>query len=57
VHVHVISPEGEAKYWLEPIVTVAYFSGLTKRQLNQLQKVIEARKDEILKAWEKHFRA
>ena len=57
MHVHVISPEGEAKYWLEPIVTVAYVSGLTKRQLNQLQKVIEARKDEILKAWEKHFRA
>lgn len=56
-HVHVVSPDGEAKFWLEPIVALAVYSGFTKRQLNYLQKVIEERRDEIRKAWKVHFQS
>ena len=55
VHVHVTSAEGEAKYWLEPIVSLALSCGLNPRQLRDLQKIVEEREDEIRKAWQRHF--
>ncbi|MBI4208874.1 MAG: DUF4160 domain-containing protein [Deltaproteobacteria bacterium] len=55
MHVHVSSPEGEAKFWLEPKIAVARNYGLSRKQLNQVQKVVEEYKNEITKAWEKHF--
>lgn len=57
VHVHVISPDGEAKFWLEPTVSLAAYTGLTKRQLIRLQKLTEERKNEIINAWKEHFQA
>jgi len=56
-HVHVVSSEGEAKFWLEPIVALAEKSGLSVRQLNEIRKVVERRKDEIGRAWNKHFKS
>ena len=55
IHIHVTSPDGEAKFWIEPAISLATFSGLSKHQLDHLQKLIEERKDEIVKAWKKHF--
>ncbi len=55
LHVHVVSGEGEAKFWLEPTVSLATFDGLRTRELKQLQRVIEERQDEIKKAWKRHF--
>ncbi|MCK4887473.1 MAG: DUF4160 domain-containing protein [Planctomycetes bacterium] len=55
IHIHIISPDGEAKFWIEPIIALAAYSGLSKRQLAHLQKLIEERKNEIVKAWKKHF--
>jgi hypothetical protein len=54
-HVHVTCPDGEAKFWLEPTVSLADYIGLSKRQLVELQKVVEEHQHEIIKAWKKHF--
>lgn len=54
-HVHVTCPDGEAKFWLEPIVTLADQVGLSKKQLLEVQKLVEEHFDEIEKAWKKHF--
>ena len=54
-HVHVTCPDGEAKFWIEPTVALADFVGLTKKQLSELQKLVEEHRDEIAKAWKKHF--
>ena len=54
-HVHVVSPEGEAKFWLEPIVALAESFRLNPRELKELQGVVERRKDEIVRAWNTHF--
>ena len=54
-HIHVECPEGEAKFWLEPVVALAEHSGLSTKKLEMLQRVVEGRKDEIAKAWHKHF--
>ena len=56
-HIHVISPEGEAKFWLEPIVGLTESSGFSTKQLKELQGIIERKRDEIVSAWEKHFKS
>ena len=55
IHVHVVSSEGEAKFWLEPTVALADYVHLNKRQLLRLQKIVEKRKNEIIGAWKQHF--
>jgi len=57
MHVHVFCPDGEAKFWLEPRITLATNYGLSKKQVNELKKTVEERKDEITDAWRKHFRS
>jgi hypothetical protein len=55
IHVHVTCEDGEAKYWLEPTVSLAIYHGLNSRKLNETQKIVEDHKNEIIKAWQKHF--
>jgi len=43
MHVHVISGDGEAKYWLEPVIEVARNYRYSNRQLNDIESLIEAR--------------
>lgn len=54
-HIHVTCGDGEAKFWIEPTVALADFVGLSKKQLKELQSLVEERRDEIAKAWKKHF--
>jgi hypothetical protein len=55
MHVHVIANDGEAKFWLEPTVSLATFDGFSPIQLRRLQRIVEEREDEIRKAWKNHF--
>jgi hypothetical protein len=55
IHIHVLGPDGEAKFWLIPDVSCASHSGLTDRELARLKRIIEARQEEIFDAWNRHF--
>lgn len=55
MHIHILSPDGEAKFWIEPIVALADYSGFSNRQIRELAKVVEKHAEEIKKAWKKHF--
>ena len=55
MHVHVSSSEGEAKFWLEPIIALASHYKLNPRELKKIQSIVEERSDEIKQAWKKHF--
>lgn len=57
MHVHIFSSDGEAKFWIEPIVSLVAYTGFSERQLTRLQKIVEERRNEIVKAWKKHFQA
>ncbi len=57
MHVHVYCAEGEAKFWLEPEISVANNYGLSKGQIIELTQVVEDKKDDITNAWKKHFRS
>lgn len=53
--VHVHSPTGEAKFWLEPRIELAQNYGLNARQVNTVLRLVEEHADEIRKAWKTHF--
>ena len=57
MHVHVHSSEGEAKFWLEPNVTLAKNYGLSTSQITELTNVVKEHHDEIQDAWKRHFRS
>lgn len=56
MHVHVSCPDGEARFWLEPVVALGEHYGLSTKQLKEIQKMVERKRDEIVKRWHKHFR-
>ena len=55
MHVHVERDNMEAKFWLNPTVRVAYNDGYDARTLRELQRVVEANKNRIVRAWNEHF--
>jgi hypothetical protein len=57
IHVHVSSPEGEAKFWIEPRIGLATHTGLPSRELKRMQKLVEEHRDEIIRSWKEHFEA
>ena len=52
---HVISPDGEAKFWLDPEIELAVSKGLTTAELNELKHIVEERENEIREHWRRHF--
>jgi hypothetical protein len=55
IHVHVVSPQGEAKFWLEPELELAGNHRLSRAELKTIERIIEAHYDEFIAAWHKHF--
>ncbi len=55
MHVHVMSADGEAKFWLEPQIELAVTKGLKSVELSELQRIIEERQNEIRDHWRRHF--
>jgi hypothetical protein len=55
LHVHVEKGNVEAKYWLKPTVRVAYNDGYDARTLRELQRLVEANENRIVRAWNEHF--
>ena len=53
-HVQVCA-DGEAKYWLEPDIELAKNYHLSRGQLKEIERLIEAHFDELKSAWKKHF--
>jgi hypothetical protein len=47
MRIHVISPDGEAKFRLEPKIELALNKGLGPTELNELKQIVEERRNEI----------
>jgi hypothetical protein len=50
MHIHVSSPNGEARFWIESVVALADYTGFFDRQIRELAKVAEKHVKEIEKA-------
>ena len=55
-HVHVRTDLAEAKFWLRPEVALATSTGFDARTLRRIALLVEARRDEIERAWHDYFR-
>ena len=55
LHIHIASPEGEAKFWLEPVLELAENKGLASRELTKLAKIVEEHEQQIRDAWRELF--
>jgi len=55
IHVHVISGDGEAKFWLEPEIELAKNFRYSRKQIKEIEILIEEHYDELIGAWRKHF--
>lgn len=56
-HVHIVSGNGEAKFWLEPEIELAKNYHFTRKQLKDIETLVEVHYDELVSAWYKHFRS
>lgn len=54
-HVHAYCGDGEAKFWLEPQVELAYNHKLDRKQLREIEDIIVEHYQEIVDAWRDHF--
>lgn len=55
MHVHVVSGDGEAKFWLEPELQLANAYRYNRQQLKEIESLIEEHHHELVSAWQKHF--
>jgi len=56
VHIHVERDNHEAKFWLHPVVRVAYNDGFDARTLRLLSEIVQENKERIERAWNDFFR-
>lgn len=55
MHIHIICPDGEAKFWLEPEIELASNFRLSGIQLREIRRLIEVHANEFKAAWQERF--
>ncbi|MFA7281663.1 MAG: DUF4160 domain-containing protein [Sterolibacterium sp.] len=55
MHVHVQAQNGEAKFWLEPAIELAQFTGLSPREINEALRLVQEHENDIRNVWYTHF--
>ena len=55
MHIHVGSPDGEAKFWIEPTIEMAESYGIPTRELTNIREMVESHEQVIRAAWRRHF--
>ena len=55
MHVHILSGDGEAKFWLEPEIELAKNYNYSRKSLKEIESLVEVHYHELISAWEKHF--
>ncbi len=55
IHVHVQGQNGEAKFWLDPVIELAQNVGLSQREINEALRLVQEHQNDIRSAWNKHF--
>jgi hypothetical protein len=53
VHIHVVCPDGESKFWLVPEIELARNNGLSRIRLKEIEGIIEVHYEELKSAWKK----
>ncbi len=56
MHVHVETPNGTVKVWIEPNIELATKHGVSNEDINEIISITNSRKEEIINAWNEHFK-
>jgi hypothetical protein len=56
MHVHAETADGNAKFWLEPLVALVTFHNLSTKELSRIELIVKEHQDEFIIAWRSHFR-
>jgi hypothetical protein len=54
-HIHIVSGNGEAKFWLKPEIELAKNYQYSRKQLREIESLVEDHYDELTGAWRQHF--
>ena len=54
-HIHVSSPNGEAKIWIEPEISVAKVINLSQQEVNKIVSLVNENLETINEHWNSHF--
>ncbi len=54
-HIHIISGNGEAKFWLEPKIELSKNYSYSSKDLKEIKKVIKENYNEFINEWNNHF--
>ena len=55
MHIHIVSGDGEAKFWLEPEIELAKNYQYSRKQLKEIESLLEGHYNELISAWQQHF--
>ena len=55
IHIHVRKGPNRAKYWTDPIVSLASNYGFNSKELSEFKDKIEENKNLIKEKWNEHF--
>ncbi|MGJ0493177.1 DUF4160 domain-containing protein [Methylobacter sp.] len=55
MHVHIVSGDGEAKFWLEPEIELAKNYHYSRQQLKEIESLVEGHYNELINAWQQYF--
>jgi len=53
-HVHVERDDCEAKFWIDP-VRLEWSRGFSRKEINQIQAIVEGSQPELLDRWNEYF--
>lgn len=55
VHIHIERDDKAAKFWLDPVMFKSS-GGFTRKDINQIQKIIEKHQTHLRNSWNEYFR-
>ncbi len=54
-HIHVRNAESEAKFWLEPDISLERNDGFNSKELKEIFVIVEAHRMQFTEAWYDYF--
>jgi hypothetical protein len=56
IHIHIKKGDGEAKFWVMPIISLAESRKMKVSELARAQEIVTERRQEILDSWASYFK-
>ncbi len=53
-HIHIRTPDGECKFWLEPFILLASNKGVRPHDIRQIEKLVFEHQNQLKQAYHEH---